>query len=297
MINKQGHESVSRLSRMGKMWSAALMRLRSLFRPVDEAAADALRKEAERKARDAARAKARRDAKRHKPESADSVLESADSGFESADSAKTSAIRASVSSVRPGARILSLLKNKNLALREREYRGRIPLPPDWQPDPRTWQFALDRLGDEAAADRCFEKFRVHHETSGQSWTPKSWQSKAYGWVLKEEQFFGRQRSLPLVRVVGNTPAIAPMSPPADERWLPVWNRLKAELGDAVAASWFSDATLRAFVDGVATVELATKFKCGHVRTQYEPSVLRAVQAVHTGVTSVRFTVAQRSASG
>jgi hypothetical protein len=54
---------------------------------------------------------------------------------------------------------------------------------------------------EAAVERCFAKFRVRHETSDEQWTPKEWQSRARGWVLLEEQFFGRQRSLPLLRPV------------------------------------------------------------------------------------------------
>jgi len=76
---------------------------------------------------------------------------------------------------------------------------------------------------------------------------------------------------------------------------PVFERLKTALGDAVAASWFNDATLRPFVDGVATVELPTKLKCSHVRTHYDDRVLGAIEAEHPGVRKVQFVVAPAAA--
>jgi hypothetical protein len=178
----------------------------------------------------------------------------------------------------------------------------VPLPPDWGPDAKTQQFAIERLGDEAAVDRCFAKFRVHHETSGQQWTPRGWQSRARGWVLKEEQFFGPQRSLPLMRVprttkLADAAAVAAKRAAAesDPAWAPIYARLKAEHGESVASSWFAKAKLGALSGHTATVLVPTQFLASWLRDQYAAQVLSAIRAEHPDVTEVRFMVAQAAA--
>lgn len=217
MVNlAQRHKSVS--SGLVRFLKSILARF-VLKVDADEAAA-ALAKDVERKAKEAARSKARRDARKQRNDDCSQPeIPTADSHHESAvataDSAKTPEISASALSSLPAKTRLSLLKN--LSLKERE-SGRIGLPRDWGPDDATRKFAIEHLGDEAAVDHCLTKFRIHHETSGEERTPKQWQSRARGWVLKEKQLFGRQLSL---RLLAPVPKAKPIGyDPARYGWRP-----------------------------------------------------------------------------
>jgi hypothetical protein len=181
----------------------------------------------------------------------------------------------------------SLSEDSDLNQRERGVGGpggrgrRVPLPADWQPDAETSKLAAERLGD--AAQCCLDKFRDHFADSGEVRTLKGWQGAARKWV-RNERLLGPQRSLPLMVPVASP---APQSPPADPLWQPVYAQLAAKLGENVAAAWFRDCRLA--VEGeTATVLGPTRFLAHYLTANFEGPVLRALGAVHAGVTRVKF---------
>jgi DnaA N-terminal domain len=77
----------------------------------------------------------------------------------------------------------------------------------------------------------------------------------------------------------------------DPRWQPIFDRLKAALGEAAAVSWFADAQLHEIVDGCATVTMQTRFKRHWVEIHFDQRVLQAIAAEHPEVTMVIFRAA------
>jgi len=178
MINKQGRESVSRLSRVGKMWSAALARIRSLLHT--DAGAVALAKEEERKARERVRKQRKRAESRVRGQNDDvrgRVRGHSDvSADASADPPHTPPKNLSLSGAH-GARISE----------------------NWEPDKKTRDEATKLFGNDTERIASeFDDFRDHYlGEPGQKGLRLDWNAEARRWLRRSAKWDREHPKLPL----------------------------------------------------------------------------------------------------